>query len=105
MVVVRVQFPINVPDIEVLKQKMLDTTPKYEGLDGLTRKYYVMNEDHSQAGGIYLWESREKAEAWYNPDWFKAMAEAWGQAPEVEYLECPIVVDNESNQVKSQIAA
>ncbi|MEQ8663725.1 MAG: YdhR family protein [Gammaproteobacteria bacterium] len=105
MVVVRVLFPLNTTDIEGLKKKMLDTAPKYEGLDGLTRKYYVLTEDHKHGGGIYLWESREKAEAWYNADWMKYMTEVWGQAPLLEYLECPIVVDNETNNTTSQVAA
>ncbi|MGR8919890.1 MAG: YdhR family protein [Gammaproteobacteria bacterium] len=105
MVVVRVLFPINTPDIEGLKKKMLDTTSKYEGLDGLTRKYYVMTEDNRHAGGIYLWESREKAEAWYNDEWTRYMTEAWGEPPLVEYLDCPIVVDNETNNTTSKVAA
>ena len=105
MVVVRVLFPISTTDIEGFKKKMLATAPKYEGLDGLTRKYYVMSEDHKQAGGIYLWESRAKAEAWYNADWMKYMTEAWGQAPLLEYLDCPIVVDNETNNTTSKVAA
>ena len=105
MVVVRVLFPINTPDIDGLKKKMLDTASKYEGLDGLTRKYYVMTDDQKQAGGIYLWESREKAQAWYNEEWTRYMTEAWGQAPLVEYLDCPIVVDNETNNTTSKVAA
>lgn len=105
MVVVRVLFPINTPDIEGLKKKMLATVPKYEGLDGLTRKYYIMTEDQRQAGGIYLWESRAKAEAWYTAEWTRYMTEAWGQPPVVEYLDCPIVVDNETNNTTSRVAA
>ena len=66
MIVVRVQFPVNVSNKEDFIKKMAATTPKYEGLDGLTRKYYVMNDEGKQAGGIYLWETREHAEAWYN---------------------------------------
>lgn len=105
MIVVRVQFPVTTDDIEGLKKKMLATAPKYEGLDGLTRKYYVMTEDNKAAGGIYLWESREKAEAWYNDEWTRYMTEAWGEPPLVEYLDCPIVVDNETNSVVSKVAA
>ena len=105
MVVVRVLFPIKTDDIEAFKQKMLATAPKYQGLPGLTRKYYVMTDDQRQAGGIYLWETRAAAEAWYNADWVDYMTAAWGGAPMVEYLDCPIVVDNESNQTLSQVAA
>jgi hypothetical protein len=105
MVVVRVLFPINTPDIEGLKKKMLGTAPKYEGLAGLTRKYYVVTEDQRQAGGIYLWETRAAAEAWYTPEWSRYMTEAWGQPPLVEYLDCPIVVDNETRNTTSKVAA
>jgi hypothetical protein len=37
MIVVRVLFPINTDDAAGLEKKMLARTPKYEGLDGLTR--------------------------------------------------------------------
>ena len=106
MIVVRVLFPLsNVTDIEALKKKMLATVPKYEGLDGLIRKYYILTDDHKHGGGIYLWESRAKADAWYNAEWKKYMTEAWGQEPLLEYLDCPIVVDNESKHVTSKVAA
>ena len=105
MIVARVQFPVNVSDKDEFIKKMAATTPKYEGLAGLVRKYYVMTEDSSQAGGIYLWESKDKAEAWYNDDWKKYMTEAWGEAPLLEYLDCPIVVDNELSKVVSKDAA
>ena len=65
----------------------------HEKLDGLIRKYYLMSEDGQTAGGIYLWESKAKAEAWYNAEWVKNMTAAWGEAPMLEYLDCPVVVD------------
>jgi hypothetical protein len=105
MIVVRVLFPTNTDDIKGLEQKMLGTAPKYEGLDGLTRKYYVTTEDGKHAGGIYLWESREKADAWYNEQWWSYMTEMWGERPLVEYLNCAIVVDNETQNTTSKVAA
>ena len=105
MIVVRVQFPVDAPDSQELIAKMNATTHKYEGLAGLTRKYYVMSEDGKHAGGIYLWESRSAAEAWYNEDWMAYMTEAWGEAPLLEYLECPIVVDNELSKAVKKDAA
>lgn len=105
MIVVRVQFPVNVADKEDFIKKMAGTTPKYEGLAGLIRKYYVMTEEGQNAGGIYLWESKARAEAWYNDDWLQYMTEAWGEPPLIEYLECPIVVDNELAKVITKDAA
>jgi hypothetical protein len=105
MIVARVQFPIKVADKTEFIKKMAATTPKYEGLAGLTRKYYVMSEDGTHAGGIYLWETKQQAEAWYNDEWMKYMTEAWGEAPLLEYLDCPIVVDNELAKVVRKDAA
>ena len=38
MIVARVQFPVNVSDKEDFIKKMAATTPKYEGMAGLTRR-------------------------------------------------------------------
>jgi hypothetical protein len=64
-----------------------------------------MTEDQKHAGGIYLWKSRARAEAWFNTDWTTYMTETWGQAPLVEYLDCPIVFDNETKHTVSRVAA
>ncbi len=103
MIVVNVRFPTNGTEKSALEKKMLATAPKYEKLDGLIRKYYIQTEDGLSAGGIYLWESRAKADAWYTTEWMAYMADAWGAPPLVEYLDCPIVVD--SARVNSRIAA
>ena len=105
MIAARVQFPVNVVDKEDFIKKMAATTPKYEGLAGLTRKYYVMTDEGKNAGGIYLWESKAQAEAWYNDDWLQYMTEAWGEPPLIEYRDCPIVVDNELAKVVTKDAA
>jgi len=99
MTVVRVLFDVEAgADIDALQKKMLASAVKYEGLEGLTRKYYVWNDDQSTVGGIYLWESRAVAEAWYNEAWFATMTKAWGKRPFVEYLDTQIVVDNETKK-------
>ena len=51
MIVVRVLFDVQAgADIDALQKKMLATAVKYEGLEGLTRKYYVLNDDQSKVG-------------------------------------------------------
>jgi heme-degrading monooxygenase HmoA len=103
MIVVNVRFPTKGAEKQEFEKKMLATAPKYEKLDGLIRKYYIMTEDGKYAGGIYLWESKAKAQAWYNADWMQYMTAAWGEPPLLEYLDCPIVVD--SARVNSRVAA
>ena len=103
MIIAHVRFPVPAIDRAEFEQKLQASVVKYEKLDGLIRNYYIMTEDCKTAGGIYLWESKAKAEAWYNADWQKNMTAAWGQPPMLEYLDCPIVVD--SARVHSRIGA
>ncbi len=95
MIVAHVQFPINTPDQNEFIKKMAATTSKYEGLAGLVRKYYMISENGKRAGGLYLWESKQAAEAWYNDEWQKYMLDAWGEPAQIDYFDCPIIVDNE----------
>ena len=104
MIVVRVTFPIEGIEHASFEQAMLDSVPKYEGIDGLIRKYYVSSDDKKFGGGIYLWQSREQAEAWYNREWLERITDAFGP-PVLEYLECGIVVDNETNLITTKDAA
>lgn len=74
------------------------TAPKYQGMPGLVRKYYLFGEDGT-AGGVYLWESREAAERVYNDEWRKTLTERYGAAPEISYYESPVIVDNTTGSI------
>jgi len=95
-VVVKVSFPVGSQssDVEAFVEKMRSTVHKYEGLDGLISKFYVLSEDNRRAGGLYLWESIGKANEWYTTEWYDYMKSAWGEPPTVEYLKTPIIVQN-----------
>ncbi len=70
------------------------TAPRYRDIDGLVRKYYLLSQDGKTAGGVYLWNSREKAEQLYTEEWKKFIWEKYGAEPSVTYFETPVVVDN-----------
>jgi len=74
------------------------TAPKYQGLPGLVRKYYLFGEG-GEVGGVYLWESREQAEAFYNADWKKFIVDRYGDEPKIQYFESPVIVDNAISEV------
>lgn len=44
-------------------------------------------------GGVYLWETREAAEALYDDAWRERLAQRYGRPPQVEYFESPVTVD------------
>jgi hypothetical protein len=77
------------------------TAPKYQGVAGLIRKYYVLSQDGSTAGGIYLWKSRAEADAMYTEGWKAFMREKYGTDPSITYLDSLVVVDNLTHEILS----
>ena len=85
--------------LDKAREVFMTTAPKYRDVPGLIRKYYLLSEDGFTAGGVYLWESRDGAEAMYNPAWFAFIREKYGVDPEVFYFESPVVVDNLAGEI------
>ena len=77
----------------------LSTAPKYRGVQGLFRKYYVLSQDGQTVGGVYLWNSRREAEAMYTASWRAFVRDKYGSEPTVTYFESPVVVDNVAQQI------
>lgn len=75
------------------------TAPRYRDLPGLLRKYYFVSDDGSRAGGIYLWNSRADADRLYTDQWKAFIREKYGSEPSLTYLECPLVVDNLTQEI------
>ena len=98
--IVRFKLPdtIKLADAEKMFQ---GSAPKYEGLAGLVRKYYLFDEKSHTGGGVYLWESRAAAEKVYNADWKKMITERYGAAPEINYFESPVIVDNSGRKAQA----
>ena len=75
--------------------RLSSTAPKYQGLQGLIRKYYLRSEDGRRAGGVYLWETRAAAEAVYNGEWKRgASKQPLRLGAEINWFDTPVIVDN-----------
>ena len=85
--------------VDEAKAIFQSTAPRYQAQPGLVRKYYVLSEDGMTAGGVYLWESRAAAEALYTDAWRDFVTGKYGTAPQVTYMDCPVVVDNPTQQI------
>ena len=81
------------------REIFLSTAPKYQGVAGLIRKYYLLSQDGTTVGGVYLWKSRAQAEALYTESWRTFVNEKYGTDPTVIYMDSPVVVDNLSNEI------
>ena len=70
MITTIVQFTLPQPMTRDEARKVFQSTaPKYRGLPGLVRKYYIVADDGRTAGGVYLWNSRADAQAVYTDEW------------------------------------
>jgi hypothetical protein len=100
MITVIVQFKLPEPVTHnKAKEVFLSTAPKYQEVQGLIRKYYLLSEDGGTAGGVYLWKSREDAERLYTDEWKQVVVERYGANPSITYFDSPVVIDNLSNEV------
>lgn len=100
MIVTFVTFHLSEPTtLAVITATFRATAPKYQGMPGLLRKNYWVSEDGARAGGIYVWESREAADAIYTDDWKAFVTGKYGAPPEIEYLHSPVMVDNRDGSI------
>ncbi len=92
----RLPQPVSRPEAIAMFRR---TAPTYRDKDGLIRKYYLLSEDRQSVGGVYLWESREKAERVYTDEWREYVKATFGDYPSLAYFDTPLVVDNLSGEI------
>lgn len=86
---------------EEARSIFLGSAPNYQNVAGLLHKSYILSEDGSTAGGIYLWNSRADAEAMYTESWKDYIRQKYGTDPSVTYFDSPVVVDNLTHEIHS----
>lgn len=91
--IVTFQLPRPASIVEMI-EVFRSTAPKYLNLPGLLRKNYWVSEDGRRAGGIYFWSTRADAERLYTSEWKRTVEAKYGSAPEIVYLQSPVMVDN-----------
>ncbi len=74
---------------------------RFQAVPGLIRKQFLFNAKDGIGGGVYLWESREAAEACYRGVWRDNFRNAFGVEPQITFFDSPVVVDNESHVIKT----
>lgn len=86
-------------DRDAIVADIRKTLHVYRGCPGLLRKYVGIDLERGYGLGIYLWESRVPADAYYSRAMIK-MKEQLGVEPEVSFFDTPVVVDNLSGEVQ-----
>ena len=104
MITTIVQFRMPEP-VSVAQARALftSTAPRYLGMSGLVRKYYILSEDGLFAGGVYLWQSRADAERIYTDAWRDFVRGKYGSEPELAWFHTPVLVDNVTGEVAGDV--
>ncbi len=89
-----VQFPLPKRTTEQAIASGTGTAPTYRGLaaKGLIRKDYLNGD--AGTGGVYLWENRAAAEAWFTPERVAMLTEKFGAPPTLTWYDTHVTVDN-----------
>ena len=97
-----IQFPLppGAP-IDAVKNGFLELAPFFQSPPGLLRKYFLLSDDGSTGGGVYLWTSRQTAQDFSETTIRPMIKEKFHIEPSITYFETPVVVDNVSSHILS----
>lgn len=98
--IVVVQFDLPKRPLEQAIKGATSTAPIYRGLatKGLIRKDYLNGE--TGTGGVYLWESRAAAEAWYTEERIADLTQRFGVRPRLTWYDTHVTVDNLKDETR-----
>jgi len=100
MIIALVQIPLPGPkrDHALVAEQSVEATRIFKDVKGLRRKYFLNSE--AGGGGIYEFDSRANAEAWFNDGWADWMEGRFGVRPTLTLFDNPVVLDNEAGEVR-----
>ena len=93
VVIVRIPTPRFAPKW-LVRRKMRETIGLYRSIPGLAYKIFTIESQSGDFGGVYYWNSRAEADAWFNDDWFDRVRRERGSEPFVRIWDAPLTIDN-----------
>jgi hypothetical protein len=76
-----------------------EVVDKWRANPDLLRKHFMRTADGKQGGAVYVWKSREAADAAHGPEWQAAVRARTGSEPTRQFFELFLLVDNEAGTV------
>jgi hypothetical protein len=75
------------------------TIPRWQANPQLVRKHYLLSENGDECAGLYIWPSREAAQAAHDAIWRAGVEKRTGSAPTIRYFDLQMLLDNEAGTV------
>ena len=100
MIIAVVEIPWGGPKRErdAVLDQALESTKIYHDVKGLKCKYYLNGD--AGGGGIYVFETREDANAWFHDGWADWMKGRFGVRPTLTLYDSYLTLDNEASEVR-----
>jgi hypothetical protein len=95
--IVQYRLPPSI-GLEACAEHFRKIAPDFRKVPGLIRKQFIYAED-GWAGGVYLWQTRAHAEAFYSGPWLAGIRARYGMDPEIKYFATACVTDNSTERV------
>src|ERR1700712_5146790 len=98
--IVVVQFDLPKRSEELAVKGGASTAPTYRGLAkrGLIRKDYLNGENGT--GGVYLWDSRQSAEAWFTEERIAELTQRFGVRTRPTWSAPHVTLDNLKDETR-----
>src|ERR1700756_1096301 len=90
--IVQYRLPSSI-DLKACAQHFRAIAPGFRTVPGLIRKQFIYAED-GWAGGVYLWQTRAAAEAFYTGPWLDGIRDRYGMDPQIKFFETACIADN-----------
>ena len=75
------------------------TVPRWRANRELVRKHYLLSDDGEECAGLYIWPTREAAQAAHDAAWRAGVEKRTGAAPVIRYFDLQMLLDNEAGTV------
>lgn len=100
MIIAVVNIPSNgkMRDRDASVDQALASTKIYRDVKGLVRKHYLYSE--AGGGGVYFFDTRENAEAWFHDGWADWMEGRFGVRPTLALYDNYLTLDNAAGEVR-----
>ena len=89
--------------VEEIRKAFVDVAPQFQQVPGLLSKTFLLSDDATRGGGVYVWRSKADAKA-YEPYLRTMIRTRMGVEAEITYFNTPVVVDNIQGQVRKAVA-
>jgi hypothetical protein len=98
--IVIVQFDLPKRTQEQAIKSGTASAPIYRNLaaKGLIRKDYINGD--AGTGGVYLWETRKAAEAWFTQERIAELGQRFGARPRLTWYDTHVTVDNVNGETR-----